>query len=796
MPLDRTQHQSTHELDEAKKLSLEPTRPPSTIPGYRIIRFLGSGAYGEVWSADDLKTGRKVAIKFYTRGSTADISLLASEVEKLALLGADRYVVQLLNVGWDANPPYYVMDYLDQGSLEERISNRQTLEVVQALELFQELATGMMHMHNKGILHCDLKPGNVMLDHEGKPRIADFGQSRLSTGDSPALGTLFYMAPEQADLNAVPDARWDVYALGAIFFSMLTGKPPYYCAELANQIEKSNDIDGRLLRYRDALMTAPRPREHRSIAGVDRALADIIDNCIAAHPSKRFENVTNILVALRQREIVRARRPLMMLGLIGPLLLILLMSIFGWLAFRESVTQTRQEITKKAHEGNRFAAKLAARSASEQIHDYFRVVTQLSRDSDFRAALDEFLSDDQLEQWRLVIADPNLNSVDYEDPNAPGAFVVGAREALRDHPLRLKLQPFLEERLTNRTGEFPVASSWFVSDRYGNQIASAFRSATPTLGKNYSFRTYFTGLPNDLPVSKIEMVDATLPAAERKAQFERRTIIQKPHISAAFLSEQSNSWKLAFSTPVMDGEDVIAIVAVTVDLGNFIDFENEQSHYAMLVDNREGDNRGIILEHPLFQILLAVQPKLPDDLSRSIVQLDQIPEDNGHEIRFRDPVGQHPLGIVYDRESIVGRSEVMMLKSLDAWMQQEPDAQARDDESGEGRVIPLRRDGMRAPRRDDSGRTSSGLVVLALEDYASVVAPANNLIYEWGRLASFAAFFLLAVSVGMWFFVRRLLQESREKLERAFSPSRTESISFRNRDTVPNLQSDSLREKR
>ena len=177
-----------------------------------------------------------------------------------------------------------------------------------------------MHLHGKGILHCDLKPGNVLLDQDGKPRVADFGQSRLSTEQTPALGTLFFMAPEQADLDAVPDAGWDVYGLGALLFSMLTGKPPYYSTELADQIEDTEDITHRLANYRKALQKAEKPTEHRKIPGVDRMLAEIIDRCIAVDPKERFSSIQSVLFALQNRETVRARRPLVALGLLGPLL--------------------------------------------------------------------------------------------------------------------------------------------------------------------------------------------------------------------------------------------------------------------------------------------------------------------------------------------------------------------------------------------------------------------------------------------------------------------------------------------
>ena len=358
MSLDRTQHQSTDELKKARELSLEPKRPPAQVPGYKLQKFLGSGAYGEVWSALDSKTGRSVAIKFYTRRSTSDVQLLAREVEKLVVLAADRYVVQLLDVGWDASPPYYVMDYIEHGSLEDRLNDRKGIPAAEAVELFTELATGMMHLHGKGILHCDLKPGNVLLDQDGKPRVADFGQSRLSTEETAALGTLFFMAPEQADLNAVPDAKWDVYGLGALLFCMLTEKPPYYSTQLANQIETQTEISERLVLYRQGLQSAAKPTEHRSISGVDRALAEILDRCIEADPKKRFSSAQSVLLALRQRELSKARRPLMVLGLIGPLLLIGVMSLFGWWAFRQAVDRSTQEITKKALESNEFAAGL------------------------------------------------------------------------------------------------------------------------------------------------------------------------------------------------------------------------------------------------------------------------------------------------------------------------------------------------------------------------------------------------------------------------------------------------------
>ncbi len=766
MSFDRTQDQSPDEQRKARELSLEPSRPPAQVPGYQLRKFLGSGAYGEVWSATDLNMGRSVAIKFYTRRSSADVQLLAREVEKLVVLAADRYVVQLLDVGWDADPPYYVMDYFEHGSLEDRLGQSKGLPTDEAIDLFQEVATGMMHLHGKGVLHCDLKPGNVLLDQDGKPRVADFGQSRMSTEDSSALGTLFYMAPEQADLSAAPDARWDVYGLGALLFSMLTGKPPYYSPQLANKIEVCDNIHERLIEYQKGIRNAAKPTEHRSVAGVDRALADIIDRCIVADPKKRFRNIQSLLSALRQREMAKASRPLMVLGLLGPLLLISVMSLFGWWAFRQAVQRTKVEITKKSVESNEFAAQLAARSAAEQIDEYFRVVGQLSRDQGFQDAFAKVVNDPELRELRTALSDPFKNAKQgVESDEEIGQL----RHEFKNDSLRDELQKLLEDRLFDRTGDFPVAASWFVCDRFGNQIASAFPRENKTLGGNYSYRTYFTGRDRDLK----KRVDGRT-TYEVSDELESREIIERPHLSAVFISEQSNTWKVAFSAPIRLSQDGLAqggpvegIVAVSVNLGNFVEFNNNRNtHYAMMVDTRTGENPGVILEHPLFEKLLGTEGRIPTELSDCRVDLSSLDSSS----MFRDPIGETLRGkeFEYDQVSIVAQEEVTM-----------EDYRLR----GNRNKTTLESGLTSKEGQTNVDRLDTGLVVLAVVDHESIVAPANDLSRQLGRLALLAALFLAGVTIVMWLFVKRMLQESKQRLERAFSPS-TESSSLENMETI------------
>jgi serine/threonine protein kinase len=770
MSSDRTEHQSSEALRKSRDLSLESTRPPAEIPGYKLTKFIGSGAYGEVWSATDLNTGRKVAVKFYTRRSNADIQMLAQEVQKLVVLSNDSYVVGLLDVGWDATPPYYVMDYIETGSLEDRLKNGNVMPTAEAIELFQNVSTVMMNLHAKGILHCDLKPGNVLLDQEGKPRIADFGQSRLSTEKTSALGTLFFMAPEQADMDAIPDAGWDVYGLGALLYCMLTGKPPYYSPELAKKIETNNDIGSRLESYRNSLLSSSVPTDHRQVPGVDRGLADIIDRCIAADPKKRFNNVQSLLIALRQRELTRARRPLMLLGLLGPILLMGVVTFFGRWAFNRAMARTKTAVTVRAQSSNNYAAKLAARSASEQVEEYFRAVRQLSKQDNFNDLFDSVMADEELTKLRAQIADPSLNSEKGVEQNDE---IKAIREAVKSHELRTDLQNLLAPRLSNKENEYPKAASWFVSDRFGNQIASVFEGGENiTLCNNYAYRTYFTGQDEDLDKSAPE-IDFANGDIEKLKQ---RPIIDQPHLSAVFQSKQSKTWKVAFSMPIRRYNEVQGILAVTVDLGELIDFQNNDSQYVMLVDERRGVKTSVILEHPLFKTVLEeqkaasknLQPVLPDELAKTTIDLT-----SSDVIPFIDPVGKTSYGIEnkYDRESIISR-EPVKVQSLGLMSIVDDATKKSGDEVN-----------------DQDSHQVTGLEVVAVQDYNSVLEDVSKLGSEIGRLAAIAGLVALGLVLGMLWFVNRMMRESRERLARSFSPNMESVISMQSMDTIAAVKS-------
>src|SRR5690606_11662417 len=118
---DATVIQDAVSLEHSRQLSQYAGAPPPQVPGYEVLRSLGTGSFGSVWLARELNTGRQVAIKCYSHRRGLDWSLLSREVENLAVLYTSRNIVGLLDVGWNHDPPYFVMEYLENGSLAARL---------------------------------------------------------------------------------------------------------------------------------------------------------------------------------------------------------------------------------------------------------------------------------------------------------------------------------------------------------------------------------------------------------------------------------------------------------------------------------------------------------------------------------------------------------------------------------------------------------------------------------------------------------------------------------------------------
>jgi serine/threonine protein kinase len=742
-----TEYQTAAGQSISQKLSMQATTPPSEVPGYRLSRFLGSGAFGQVWVGLDLNTGRDVAVKFYLHRGGVNWSLLSREVKNLVQLSADRQVVQVLEVGWDADPPYYVMELIGGGSLEDLLKRRPRLPVAEATKMFQEICVGLNHCHAKGVLHCDLKPANVLLGDDGHPRLADFGQSRLSHEQTPALGTLFYMAPEQADLNSAPDASWDVYAAGAILYRMLTGDPPHRNGTLVKNIDTQGSLPKRLKRYRDSIQNCPPADDHLKVTGVDRVLGRIVSKCLDADPAQRYENVQQILDDLNRREQSRNRWPLLMLGIVGPLLILLATSFFGYRSIQKATQRTKAALRTEAGGSNELAATFAARTFESEIQQYYDLTREESTLNRFKSQLTKTLANPDVAKLLDEIGSAETPAETHDNDEV--------RRKLIAEPDVVKLTEVLQTRLDRYKfsgwgSRQPRLATMFVTDALGTIISIAYDNEVSfeenSAGKNFCYRTYFYGGHEDLNKDKVNIGDVEP--------------LKYTRLSAAFASTATHYWKVAVSTPVYLSEDRStpdAVFVVTLNLGDFELLQSKQgaNQVAVLVEARQGAARGMILQHPLYDLRrqqgvavkdqsYQIEPELMDRLV------------GGGDVDYLDPIASVEGGEDYRGPWIAAMKPVVLPRSASRL------ADINDP------VI----DASRSTKLENAD-----LLVLVQYRLETVMAPVT--LMQWALLAEGAAALasILIVTLVLWYFVHKVDQAiKREPADEKVKPEPMDTI--------------------
>jgi hypothetical protein len=195
---------------------------------YRLDERIARGGMAEVWAAHDLELDRRVAVKLLHRG--ADPVRFSREARAVAGLSHPG-ICQLYDYGDADGHPYIVLEYLPGGTLEDRLARGQPLPADDSARIARELASALAHAHARGLVHRDVKPGNVLFDLEGSAKISDFGIAQVEgaptlTEAGTLLGTAAYISPEQAIGERVTPAS-DVYSFGVILFQMLTGRLPF-----------------------------------------------------------------------------------------------------------------------------------------------------------------------------------------------------------------------------------------------------------------------------------------------------------------------------------------------------------------------------------------------------------------------------------------------------------------------------------------------------------------------------------------------------------------------------------------
>ncbi len=304
-PLDATPPKMTRNTG-AISTGLTPgeSREYPDVPGYEILGVLGHGGMGVVYRARQLKANRLVALKMIRAVEHAtphERLRFQIETEAVARLQHPN-IVQLHEVGEVRGQPYFSLEFCDGGTLTDQLKKKRP-SPREAAELIETLARAMHYAHLRGVVHRDLKPGNVLLTADGTPKITDFGlakriddEARDVSKSGAIMGTASYMAPEQA-AGKVRDTgpAADVYALGALLYECLTGRPPFEGPQHAVLV---------------SVMSEEPARPSRLAPKVPRDLETICLKCLSKEPARRYASAEALADDLRRflaDEPVRAR---------------------------------------------------------------------------------------------------------------------------------------------------------------------------------------------------------------------------------------------------------------------------------------------------------------------------------------------------------------------------------------------------------------------------------------------------------------------------------------------------------
>ena len=260
---------------------------------YTIVNVIGSGGMATVYGAYDQISGRSVAIKMMNKKlehNARQIKLFTNEANALSLLSHPN-IVQVYNTMITNSTKYIIMEYVEGITLKKHIDHRGALPEREVLYYASQILSALDYMHSKGIVHCDIKPQNIILLQNGSIKVADFGIARLDAmldrskeKSDTALGTVYYVSPEQAQGKA-PRAESDLYSLGVMLYEAMTDRLPFY-NESATEVAKMQ------------ISKEPTPPSvYRQDISV--GLEQIILRAMEKNPKKRYATAQEMLTDIR-----------------------------------------------------------------------------------------------------------------------------------------------------------------------------------------------------------------------------------------------------------------------------------------------------------------------------------------------------------------------------------------------------------------------------------------------------------------------------------------------------------------
>ena len=272
----------------------------SNLGDFELLEEIGRGGMGVVYRAHQVSLARDVAVKVLPPDMARDAQVaerFAAEARKMAMLSHPN-IAQVYAVGEEGGQRYIAMQYVPGGTLEDRL-RRGPLDLNWAAETVAQVAEALDHAHQQGLIHRDIKPGNILFDAQGNAVVTDFGIAKAGdevrkTRTGLAVGTPQYMAPEQARGNPV-DARADIYALGVVLYEMVCGRPPF---------EGDTPVSVAMKHLTDV------PLPPRALcANAEPWLESIILKAMAKEPAERFRTAGEMAAALRSHAFVGYYQP-------------------------------------------------------------------------------------------------------------------------------------------------------------------------------------------------------------------------------------------------------------------------------------------------------------------------------------------------------------------------------------------------------------------------------------------------------------------------------------------------------
>ena len=599
---------------------------------YEIRRQLGSGGFGTVHLAYDNVLRREVALKEVRRdlsgkdATRRDLgSRLLREVQITGQLEHPGIVpIYDLSASSDQADAFYTMRVVRGQPLQEAIASfhakrdeldrdkgkADRLELPRLLTAIIGICNAISHAHARGVMHRDLKPGNVVLGEFGEVILLDWGLAKLAsdpddpeverssrssdrtrriatdtpadTQDGGAVGTPAYMAPEQA--LGTPSQYTDIYGIGAILFELLTGRAPH----------EGRDSTGVL----EHILHRPTPRARSVRAGVPRELDAVCARAMAREPSDRYPTPAALAKDLQRyladepvsvchepltgrvwRLMRRHRTWTLAVGVVAAVTITVTSIAAVMLA------QVSENERHAREEGLRLSAKYAARMIASGVDVRWRILEAAAQQAPMIAKMAQLASVDDLSSEDAALSLTALNA--------------WLRARKREHQ------------------SASLAASWFLTDARGRHVArSPLRQEL--VGTSFYYRDYFHGegrdFAPDVPIKKP---------------------ITEPHRSTVFRSKASGKLIVAFSVPVwsdaLDADrEVLGVLAMTVELGKFTELTKDVSRGTVLIERHydwlhQKQGRGLILDHPelgneirrfdpvVFEQLNQWRTKLPND---------------------------------------------------------------------------------------------------------------------------------------------------------------------------------------